>query len=82
MIKKKDQKEIITLESLHAAMIDGFDKVFFAIDESAKEVKRELRAEIHDLRNEMNERFSSVDKRLSYIENNAVFKHDVVKDFA
>ncbi len=73
---------------LRKSTLDGFDRVFEVIDEAKAELRAEFKKDIGDLRDElkndniilrkeMNQRFTIVDNRLSHIEDNMVYKHQL-----
>ena len=64
-------------KGLRESTIDGFDKVFQLIDET----KNELKQDIFVLRKENNQRFTIIENRLSHIEDNMVYKHELSKQF-
>lgn len=53
-------------------MVELLDKVISVLDERIDSVKKELKTDILDLRNEMNQRFLAVDGRLLRIETHMV----------
>lgn len=73
----------ITKSEMVSLLTEQFDMIFRLIDSTADNLRREIKVDIADLRAEMNERFGMVDqklfvldKRLSVIEENCVYKHE------
>lgn len=68
------------ISDLKQSILDGFDKIFYVMDDNNKQLRAEitamLKSEISDLRQEMNQRFLVVDNRLLKIERNMVYKHE------
>lgn len=74
-----------SLADLRVSTLDGFDRVFQVMDDWRAELKNDDLV----LRKEMNQRFSIVDKkliiiddRLSNVEDNMVYKHQLSPKFA
>ena len=90
MANKKSEKRIITteelslsIENLSRSMVEGFNRLFEVIDESLSTLRTELKADIFDLRKEMNQRFLafdarfvSIENRLTHIEHNMRYRHE------
>ncbi len=68
---KKDFKD------LRQSTVDGFDKVFHVIDDARNESKRD----IFEFRKDVNQRFTVIENRLSNIEDNMVYKHELSNRF-
>jgi len=88
-LKAVDQRLTHSIEELRKSTLDGFARVFEVIDEAKAELRTEFKSDISSLRKEMNQRFSIVDKkfdvidgRLSGIEDNMVYKHQLAPKFA
>ncbi len=86
-ITKEDLYDAIS--ELRRSTLDGFDKVFQTIDDARAELRLEFKNDIIELRKEMNQRFTIVDKkfdvidgRLFNIEDNMVYQHQLAAKFA
>lgn len=60
------------ISDLKQSILDGFDKIFYVIDENNKQLRAEIttmvKSEISELRQEMNQRFYEVDLRFISID--------------
>ena len=81
-ITKSEMIELLSISKSEMVKLisEQFAVVFEQIDSSAEslrsEFKVELKNEVGELRKDMNNRFSSVEKRLSSIENNMVYNYE------
>lgn len=71
------------ISDLKQSILDGFDKIFYMMDENNRQLRAEIKSEISELKQEMNQRFyevdlrfMSMDKRLLKIERNMVHRHE------
>ncbi len=69
-LQQANKNEMIEL------LAQQFEMVYKQIDLSADNLRIELKSEIGELRKDMNQRFTSVDKRLSSIENSMVYSYE------
>lgn len=77
-VNKSEMVDLIVINrnEMMGLLSEQFALVFKQIDTSIHDLRVELRGEIGELRNDMNHRFTAVEKRLSSIESKMVYRYE------